>query len=169
VLTCRCCWKRGRLTTLAQSEPIVWLDAVSQQIKTWKGKERGAFEEKETIYNWVNLRAVKWLDNWAVTLLSTFASANPATSVTRWDKKKRLQYRWNSQCYRINCSKHTNIHRLYIWVCENSMIKLHIEMATIHCVCEAYTINIYITSPFRRKRELNLELVHCGKVITLAF
>uniref|UniRef100_A0A9J8BZG4 PiggyBac transposable element-derived protein domain-containing protein n=2 Tax=Cyprinus carpio TaxID=7962 RepID=A0A9J8BZG4_CYPCA len=54
-----------------------------------KRKGRGAFEEKETIYNGVTLRAVKWHDNRAVTLLSTFASANPATTVMRWDKKKK--------------------------------------------------------------------------------
>ncbi|MCI4395549.1 hypothetical protein PGIGA_G00181870 [Pangasianodon gigas] len=57
-----------------------------------KRKGRGAFEERETIYNRVTLRAVKWHDNRAVTLLSTFASANPASTVMRWDKKRKTTF-----------------------------------------------------------------------------
>nr|XP_033947791.1 piggyBac transposable element-derived protein 2-like [Pseudochaenichthys georgianus] len=54
-----------------------------------KKKGRGTFEEKATSYDGVQLRAVKWHDNRAVHLLSTFASANPTISVQRWDKKKK--------------------------------------------------------------------------------
>lgn len=57
--------------------------------KEMKKKGRGAFEEKETMLNGVSLRAVKWFDNRAVTLLSTFASANPTTTAVRWDKKRK--------------------------------------------------------------------------------
>lgn len=54
-----------------------------------KKKGRGAFEEKETKVNGVSVRAVKWFDNRAVTLLSTFASANPPPTAERWDKKSK--------------------------------------------------------------------------------
>uniref|UniRef100_A0A3B4D048 PiggyBac transposable element-derived protein domain-containing protein n=1 Tax=Pygocentrus nattereri TaxID=42514 RepID=A0A3B4D048_PYGNA len=54
-----------------------------------KKRGRGTFEEKETLLNGVPLRAVKWYDNRSVTLLSTFASANPAATTMRWDKKKK--------------------------------------------------------------------------------
>uniref|UniRef100_A0A8B9GTM1 PiggyBac transposable element-derived protein domain-containing protein n=1 Tax=Astyanax mexicanus TaxID=7994 RepID=A0A8B9GTM1_ASTMX len=55
----------------------------------FKKRGRGAFEERETLVNGVSLRAVKWFDNRPVTLLSSFASANPTTAVERWDKKKK--------------------------------------------------------------------------------
>lgn len=48
-----------------------------------KKKGRGTFEEKETMLNGVPLRVVKWYDNRATSLLSTFASANPTTTVMR--------------------------------------------------------------------------------------
>lgn len=57
--------------------------------KAMKKKGRGAFEEKATSHDGVQLRAVKWHDSCAVHLLSTFASANPTISVQRWDKKKK--------------------------------------------------------------------------------
>lgn len=53
-----------------------------------KKKGRGAFEENETQHDGVQLRAVKWCDNRAVTLLSKFASAHPTVSVQRWDRKQ---------------------------------------------------------------------------------
>ncbi|XP_051948260.1 piggyBac transposable element-derived protein 2-like [Xyrauchen texanus] len=55
--------------------------------KTMKKKGRGTFEEKETKFEGVNLRAVKWHDNRSVHLLSTYAAAYPTTLVKRWDKK----------------------------------------------------------------------------------
>ena len=54
-----------------------------------KKKGRGAFEEKETKHDGVQLKAVKWYDNRAVTLLSTYASANPTVSVRRWNRKQK--------------------------------------------------------------------------------
>ncbi|KAJ4929590.1 hypothetical protein JOQ06_018613 [Pogonophryne albipinna] len=57
--------------------------------KVMKKKGRGTFEEKATSYDGVQLRAVKWHDNRAVHLFSTFTSANPTISVQRWDKKKK--------------------------------------------------------------------------------
>lgn len=55
-----------------------------------KKKSRGTLEEKETRYDGVQLRAVKWHDNHAVILLSTsaVASAKLMVSVQRWDNKR---------------------------------------------------------------------------------
>lgn len=57
--------------------------------KEMKKRGRGSFEEKETTIDGIDLRAVKWLDNRAVTLVSTFDSAEPADMVTRYDAKIR--------------------------------------------------------------------------------
>ncbi|XP_058881426.1 piggyBac transposable element-derived protein 3-like [Acipenser ruthenus] len=50
-------------------------------------KGRGTFEEKETKHNGVYLRAVKWFNNRPVTLLSTYAAANPTSTVERQEEK----------------------------------------------------------------------------------
>ena len=50
---------------------------------------RGAYEEKEGVMDNTTVRILKWVDNRAVTLLSTFASAKPIGVVKRWDKKEK--------------------------------------------------------------------------------
>lgn len=48
-------------------------------------KGRGTHQEKSGLVDNVEVRAVKWMDNKAVTLLSTFASAE----CKRYDKKAK--------------------------------------------------------------------------------
>lgn len=68
-----------------------------------KNKCRGAFEEKETKHDGVQLKAVQWYDNRAVTLLSTYASANPTVSVGRWDRKQ-------NEAVEVTCRSVVQIH-----------------------------------------------------------
>lgn len=55
-----------------------------------KKKGRGSFEEFETVVDATKLIALKWYDNRAVTTLSTFAGAEPVTSVGRWERSKKM-------------------------------------------------------------------------------
>ena len=55
--------------------------------KELKAKRRGTFEEKTTVVDNIKLRATVWLDNRAVTLLTTFVPANHAQQVERYDRK----------------------------------------------------------------------------------
>ena len=57
--------------------------------KELKAKGRGTFEEKTTVVDNIKLRATVWLDNRAVTLLTTFVPANPAQQVERYDRKHK--------------------------------------------------------------------------------
>ncbi|CAK6983053.1 piggyBac transposable element-derived protein 2-like isoform X1, partial [Scomber scombrus] len=52
-----------------------------------KKKGRGALEEKQAVIDNVEIRAVKWFDNRGVIVASTFASAQPVSTVERWDRK----------------------------------------------------------------------------------
>lgn len=52
---------------------------------------RGRYVEKVATQGNTNLRLVKWYDNKAVTLLSTFSSASPETTIKRYDRKKKEQ------------------------------------------------------------------------------
>nr|XP_040582792.1 piggyBac transposable element-derived protein 3-like [Lepeophtheirus salmonis] len=52
-------------------------------------KGRGTHEEVSTLVDGVEVRAVKWLDNKCVNLLSTFSSALPLEECKRFDKKKK--------------------------------------------------------------------------------
>lgn len=54
-------------------------------------KGRGAHDEKEYTSRNVRLRAMKWLDSESVTFLTTFESAEPITSVKRWDKLSKTE------------------------------------------------------------------------------
>ena len=49
--------------------------------KELKAKGRGTFEEKTTVVDNIKLCATVWLDNRAVTILTTFVPANPAQQV----------------------------------------------------------------------------------------
>ncbi|CAB4056725.1 SPTB [Lepeophtheirus salmonis] len=51
--------------------------------------EERTHEEVSTLVDGVGVRAVKWLDNKCVNLLSTFSSALPLEECKRFDKKKR--------------------------------------------------------------------------------
>lgn len=57
--------------------------------KYLKKKGRGTFEEKTTTIDNVELRAVKWFDNRSVHLASTFSSAQPTSTVKRWDRNSK--------------------------------------------------------------------------------
>uniref|UniRef100_A0A3Q1EXC1 PiggyBac transposable element-derived protein 2-like n=1 Tax=Acanthochromis polyacanthus TaxID=80966 RepID=A0A3Q1EXC1_9TELE len=61
-----------------------------------KKKGRGTFEEQEAVVDGVEVRAVKWFDNRGVIVASTFASAQPVSSVERWDK--RLKQNVSVEC-----------------------------------------------------------------------
>ena len=54
-----------------------------------KKRGRGHYEEKSTIINDVELRAIKWYDNRAVTLLTSYSSAEPVGEVKRFDRKTK--------------------------------------------------------------------------------
>lgn len=64
-----------------------------------KKKGRGTFEEKEAVVDNVGIRAVKWCDNRGVIVASTFASAQPVSTVERWDRK--LKKKVSVECPRI--------------------------------------------------------------------
>nr|CAI5854922.1 unnamed protein product [Callosobruchus analis] len=59
-----------------------------------KRRGRGCYEEKQAMIEGVEIRAIKWFDNKGVTLATTFFSAEPLTSVERWDRvqKKKLLF-----------------------------------------------------------------------------
>lgn len=48
---------------------------------------RGSLDEKVSIVDGLEIAAVRWFDNRAVTLISTFAGCEPVTEVTRWNSK----------------------------------------------------------------------------------
>lgn len=50
---------------------------------------RGTHQEKSALVDDVEVRAVKWLDNRSVSLLSTFASVEPMNECKRYDKKNK--------------------------------------------------------------------------------
>ncbi|KAK3862225.1 hypothetical protein Pcinc_031890 [Petrolisthes cinctipes] len=50
---------------------------------------RGTHQEKSALVDDVEVRAVKWMDNRSVNLLSTFASVEPKGECKRYDKKKK--------------------------------------------------------------------------------
>ncbi|XP_024119090.1 piggyBac transposable element-derived protein 3 [Oryzias melastigma] len=52
-----------------------------------KKKGRGTFEEQQAEVENVDIRVVKWYDNRAVVVASTFASAQPVSTTQRWDRK----------------------------------------------------------------------------------
>lgn len=54
-------------------------------------KGRRTFEEQQAV-----VRAVKWFHNSGVIVASTFASAQPASSVERWDR--RLKQKVSVEC-----------------------------------------------------------------------
>ena len=54
-----------------------------------KRKDRGSMEIWTVSVDNVELRVVKWNDNRAVTLLSTYEVINPTTELLRWDRKER--------------------------------------------------------------------------------
>ena len=54
--------------------------------KQLKIRGRGSYEEREGTVAGVSIRILKWFDNRAVTLASTFASSAPISTVSRWDK-----------------------------------------------------------------------------------
>ena len=55
--------------------------------KDIKKKGRGSYKEKQCKINNTTLRAIKWMDTKPVTLLTSFDSAHPLTSVSRYDPK----------------------------------------------------------------------------------
>lgn len=59
-------------------------------VASLKKKGRGSFEEFETVVDATKLIALKWYGNRAVTTLSTFAGAEPITSVGRWEHSKKM-------------------------------------------------------------------------------
>ncbi|KAK3868826.1 hypothetical protein Pcinc_025863 [Petrolisthes cinctipes] len=60
---------------------------VDEQMVPFKG--RGTHQEKSALVDDVEVRAVKWMDNRSVKLLSTFASVEPKSECKRYDKKKK--------------------------------------------------------------------------------
>ena len=54
-----------------------------------KKKGRGSTIYNHTLCGEVDLNVVRWFDNKAVTLLSTYTAVEPVKKVRRFDKKKR--------------------------------------------------------------------------------
>lgn len=54
-----------------------------------KNVPRGFYEENVATVDDIDVSAVLWKDNKPVNLLSTYVGAEPATTVTRFDKSKR--------------------------------------------------------------------------------
>ncbi|GBP47242.1 PiggyBac transposable element-derived protein 2 [Eumeta japonica] len=52
---------------------------------------RGAYEEQSTTFQDIDMTAVCWKDNKAVTLLSTYVGSEPVTKVDRFDKSKKAK------------------------------------------------------------------------------
>ena len=55
----------------------------------FKKKTRGSFEEYVTSFQNTPFASVLWLDNKAVTLLSTYMGSSPVQEVKRFDKKEK--------------------------------------------------------------------------------
>lgn len=55
--------------------------------KELERKGRGSFHEMESTVDGVKLRGLKWYDNRAVTMVSSFVSAHPFSTCSRFDKK----------------------------------------------------------------------------------
>ena len=56
-----------------------------------KKRCRGAFAEKiTTVDDSIQLLAVRWFDNRAVTFLSSLAGAQPVATVHRWDRVEKV-------------------------------------------------------------------------------
>lgn len=51
-------------------------------------KGRGSYEERKSVGEGVEITYVKWYDNKVVNIVSTFAKANPVTTVPRYDYKQ---------------------------------------------------------------------------------
>jgi len=54
--------------------------------KELKREGRGAYDEKECVVEHTTLRVIKWLDSKCVTFLTNFESAEPITTVKRFDR-----------------------------------------------------------------------------------
>ena len=84
--------KKGILsvgTARANRIPLCPLKLESDMKKTG----RGAIDEKTAVVDDVEISAVRWYDNKAVTLLSTYAGSEPVTEVTRWNAKIKCHER----------------------------------------------------------------------------
>jgi len=85
----RCSWQRTGSFHWAQSGQTDTHFAPWSRRLNWKKEGRGAIDEKTTIVDGVELSAVRWYDNKAVTLPSTYAGSEPVTEVTRWNNKSK--------------------------------------------------------------------------------
>ena len=59
--------------------------------KTVRQKGRGSAEIKICVNDNVELWAIKWLDNRAVTILTTSEAVVPSSQVKRWDRKEKKE------------------------------------------------------------------------------
>ena len=67
--------------------------------KEFQKSGRGTYQEKVTVVDGVQLRAIKWMDNRSVALLSTFASAKPLGECKRYDKKEKKMHNGPMPCH----------------------------------------------------------------------
>lgn len=56
-----------------------------------KKKGRGSYEEHREVVDGVEVIVVKWYDNRAVTVVSTFVGAQPTSSIERWDRSSKAK------------------------------------------------------------------------------
>ncbi|KAG0437065.1 hypothetical protein HPB47_017619 [Ixodes persulcatus] len=63
-----------------------------------KKEGRGAYEEFESSIDDQKLIVVKWYDNRAVTMASTFAGVQPVVPVERWDRSQKKTVNTDSPC-----------------------------------------------------------------------
>ena len=75
-------------------------------------KGRGLSEVKTCEIDGIELRAIRWFDNRAVTVLTTYEAIQPSTKVKRWDRK-------NGQEIQVGCPSAvvTYNQNMGVWVC----------------------------------------------------
>ena len=70
-----------------------------------KKSGRGTVELWSTNYDGIELRAVKWFDNWGVTVLSTYKSVNPTSDMSCFDHKEKKKVKVTCPSIAITCNK----------------------------------------------------------------
>ncbi|XP_062256971.1 piggyBac transposable element-derived protein 2-like [Platichthys flesus] len=56
-----------------------------------KKKGRGTFEEKRSVVDGVEIRAVKWFDHRGVIVARSFAGAHPVSNISTWDRELKQE------------------------------------------------------------------------------
>jgi len=68
---------------------------------------RGAIDEKMAVVDGIEMSAVRWHDNRAVTLLSTYAGSDSVSEVTRWNNKAKTHEK-------VSCPNIVNVYNKHM-------------------------------------------------------